>query len=110
MTEVQEFLLQEGYAQTEEDARVLELHMSEEWKNAVLEARKGGYNADRPSTKAVTTASGEKVYPNTGGRSISKIERGLKKNHPQSQHKRLNPSGKKGKYSAKLDKYHSRFD
>jgi len=108
---VLEYLLDEGFASTEESADKIILNMSESWFEEIMEARRsekeGKGSPEKRSGEYLIGARGERKRKGdmggrhfwSGGEGGSRIERGKKKGEDSSQESRLNPEEKSGKYS-----------
>jgi hypothetical protein len=106
-----EYLLDEGYASTEESADKIILNMSESWFEEIMEARRsekeGKGSPEKRSGEYLIGARGERKRKGdmggrhfwSGGEGGSRLERGTKKGEEYSQQSRLNPAEKSGKYS-----------
>jgi hypothetical protein len=109
---VAEYLFVEGFADSIENAEVMAENISEEWANKIMEARRSEregmgspetrysktgqpLSGQRARNRARGAIGGRHFY--SGGEGGSKIERGKKKNEPQSQQQRLNPPEEKGR-------------
>jgi hypothetical protein len=109
---VAEYLFVEGFADSIENAEVMAENISEEWVNEIMEARRSEkegmgspetrdkktgqpLGGQRARNRARGAMGGRHFY--SGGEGGSKIERGKKKNEPQSQQQRLNPPEEKGR-------------
>jgi hypothetical protein len=123
-----EYLLDEGYASTEESADKIILNMSESWFEEIMEARRsekeGKGSPESPMSypgRKIQKERGEKGGRHQYSGSVeyggAAAERGRKKSDPHSQHRRLerlkNYSEEPGKYSKMQRKKRdlgSRFD
>jgi hypothetical protein len=108
---VLEYLLDKGYASSEESADKIILNMSESWFGEIIEARRsekeGKGSPEKRSGEYLIGARGERKRKGdmggrhfwSGGEGGSRLERGTKKGEEYSQQSRLNPEEKSGKYS-----------
>lgn len=113
-----EYLITEGYADTNESALVIMANMSEEWRESIVEVTGGGKVEYKPRFGGSSERPGPRVYPQTtqdpqkrGMSSYASTKTADKINKLNYEKSKMPKESEKGKkLKTRVDKLQSRFD